>query len=158
MPLIPCAICKCRIKIATEDWKSLLSTEMFLCSADCVFEWVKNQKQVLRLNRMEHVTSLSPGQLWSQFKSNFEKRFFEEAEHRKFVVEYEPWGFQVGKGLYTPDFYFPNNGCFVETKGQWGIGQKTKFKKFRSYFPDIKIAIVPWLIEEQFHGTTLELR
>lgn len=44
--------------------------------------------------------------------------------------EYEPERFDLGWGLYTPDFYLPEFGHWVEVKGMWTDSSRRKFDEF----------------------------
>ena len=89
------------------------------------------------------------------FRSNFELKY---ARHLQFLKdmnviknwEHEPQvfyfeGIKRGVTNYTPDFKVTNlddSFYYVETKGFWDSKSITKVKRFRKYFPDLKLVCV----------------
>jgi hypothetical protein len=65
---------------------------------------------------------------------------------------YEPRWFNVGKGRwkgvsYTPDFYLPDQGVYIELKGRFTKANERKMEAFYKQYPDVKL----WM----FHGKHL---
>ncbi len=150
-PVINCRVCNRLQKVETRDWKLILSEEPFVCSKECVIEWViqrqKSGPHLVGSEGMIYNPVLDPKK-W--FHSNFEERVFLFLEKNNILVHYEVYTFPVGNGFYTPDFYVPIAAAFLETKGRWGLGQKKKFRAFRQQYPGIPILIVPWTIQSEF--------
>lgn len=152
MPTIACSICNRLQTIKLKERKYLILDDVFVCSRDCVLEWITRH--------MAKVQDDGPGVWWSaqrvrhplnqEFRSNFERVFagFLEAEGIRWL--YEEWRFKVRNSLYFPDFYLPDFGCFIETKGLWTASQRTKFKNFRVIYPEVPLLVVSWLLNGAF--------
>lgn len=50
--------------------------------------------------------------------------------------QYEPKTFATSKGKYTPDFYLPQSGCYVEVKGAIWPGWKVRVGAFKQEYPN----------------------
>jgi hypothetical protein len=73
-------------------------------------------------------------------------RFF---RHKKIDFMYEEIGLRIGKTkIYTPDFFLPSKGLFVEVKGRWYMSAKTKFRNATNEFP---IALLPAHLWKEFN-------
>lgn len=149
-PAINCSICNQVRTISTKDWKLILHDEPYVCSSYCVLEWV------IQGWRSYPYRVDVDGMLWNRpvsnpiFRSNFEERVFSFFKKNNVLLQHEAYTFKVGNGSYTPDFWIPISGAFIETKGKWQLGQRTKFKKFRAQYPDVLILIIPWTIQSEF--------
>jgi hypothetical protein len=67
---------------------------------------------------------------------------------------YEPCTFTLPgsvseKAHYTPDFYLPARMLFLEDKGLWGFGAKSKFVRFTEHRPDVDILLVPVRLQSE---------
>lgn len=61
--------------------------------------------------------------------------------------EYEPKTFYfegVRRGAihYTPDFYLPNEGVYIEVKGQMTSVDRTKLKRMKKFYPHITVVVL----------------
>jgi len=56
----------------------------------------------------------------------------------------------VINATYTPDFYLTDHDSFVEVKGGWGGSSKTKYRRFIAEYPDVRILLLPWSLNEEF--------
>ena len=61
--------------------------------------------------------------------------------------EYEPTTFEFktikkGARFYTPDFWLPKKGYYVEIKGYMDPVSKTKLSRMARYYPDVKIVVI----------------
>lgn len=154
MPTIDCCHCKRLQTIPTDKWKLLLSGEDYACSARCVLGWI--ERTVRPMWQPENEVGLVGMGIKSVFhdktfyKSNFEYRFAKFLIKRHVKFYYERYAFPVERAYYTPDFYLYDYHKFIETKGKWGLGQKSKFHRFRIQHPDVKILVVPWILQEEF--------
>lgn len=146
MPTIRCSVCNEIYRIPTGKWKLVLPDEPYVCSADCVLQWLKETKEEMEGSRVGWNKNSHP----LSFRSEFERNFSEWMTRHEIMWHYEPWAFRVGGGFYIPDFQIIPQNIFVETKGLWHMGQKKKFKKFRNAYPQIKILIVPWILSREF--------
>lgn len=63
--------------------------------------------------------------------------------------DYEPktfWfeGLRRGAVSYTPDFYLPSSGEYIETKGWMDAKSKTKLRRMKKYHPDVVVRVVEY--------------
>ena len=64
-------------------------------------------------------------------------------------VAYETHTLVLGETkTYTPDFYIPRSNTYVEVKGRWGFGAKTKVREARKR--GIRMVIIPWTMRPLF--------
>jgi len=56
--------------------------------------------------------------------------------------EYEPKTFDIGGQSYTPDFYLPEKGIYIEVKNFWWKYSKERDTKFRVCYPDMKLKVI----------------
>jgi protein involved in sex pheromone biosynthesis len=61
--------------------------------------------------------------------------------------EYEPKTFEFtkirkGSRFYTPDFYLPDEGRFIEVKGWMDPKSATKLKRMAKYYPAVSIEVI----------------
>jgi hypothetical protein len=85
------------------------------------------------------------------FRSLYELYFAEAVHEYGLQFLYEPFWFLVGRAKMIPDFYFPDYNCFVEVKGKWGAGQKSKMKRFREHYAHVALLVLPWTAREEFY-------
>ena len=156
MPNKICNVCERKVLIQQARWKEL-DDGPFVCSKDCVFNWIKNSRGARFSQGATRVTPERASASWSEkanrfFRSDYEKYFAEEAIDRRLFYDFEKYMFLLaGRVIYIPDFYFPDYGCFVEIKGLWGVSAKGKVKRFRKEFPRTPLLVVPWLLHEEFY-------
>lgn len=162
MPSKMCGMCERIFDVTPKSWLEIPFNMDYLCSAKCVYAWIKMQSPV-RLSLATRNSDIIykkyvlgvPSEVHSQkldtfYRSKFESCFAEACADKGFESEYECVLFKVGNGTYTPDFYFPKYGCFVEIKGQWGLGQKGKMTQFIKDYPMVPIVVVPWTLRREF--------
>lgn len=75
-------------------------------------------------------------------RSSYEVRYAKYLDGLNIKWEYELTRFGLGETSYTPDFYLPESGTYVEVKGWWRPEAKKKFILFRKLYPKIKIKII----------------
>ena len=78
-------------------------------------------------------------------RSSWEANFARILNHLSIPWQYEPRSFPLdadGNKTYTPDFFLPNQNCYVEIKGRWIGDAKEKFLQFKEMYPDIKIVLI----------------
>lgn len=56
--------------------------------------------------------------------------------------EYEPKQFDIGEQMYTPDFYLPESGTYIEVKNFWWRYSRVRDKKFRETYPNIQLEVI----------------
>jgi len=157
VPTKRCVMCKSMFQLPTSDRRYLILSEDFICGQQCLHGWIKQWvgKPVTRpMSSMEVVRKMLMQTALPIFKSQYEENFAGWLDARGIKWMYEPYSFPVGRGFYIPDFYLPWYDCFLETKGIWGAGSRTKFKKFREHYPQIRILLVSWLLEEEFRNAS----
>ncbi len=164
MPTVSCVVCK-RLQNITASERKLVDSDQHVCSLSCLLRWIRTKRPVLRIP----ATRLTPnvmltGEVWSAedarfYRSGYEVRVAAFLKSQGISYDYESLGFRVGSAAtYTPDFFLPRHACFLEVKGIWMIGAKTKFRKFRKQYKDIPIMVVPWLLVKGFKGELCVVR
>jgi hypothetical protein len=151
MPIVRCSRCGDRISIKAKDRKLIIMEEEYVCSAGCLLSWICSWEAPICPIALDckHVSS-------GEFKSQYEVDFSKWLTRNGIRWEYERWGFPVGdNGHYTPDFFCMQFGCFVETKGIWGVGAKTKFRKFRLQYPNVPIIVASWILRADIPRTEI---
>ena len=154
MPTIRCTACKRLQRIPTKKAKLLPGDDTpYVCSADCVLTLIrkvekKNDQPKIPFGSIEN-NQWDPNQR-PAWRSLFEERFARWLMSQQIAFHYEHYVFNVGDGFYIPDFYLPQSGLFIETKGLWRMGQKKKFWNFKKQHPSIPILVVSWLIQKDF--------
>jgi hypothetical protein len=81
-----------------------------------------------------------------EYKSIFESSLAEFFKNKKIKFLYEAITFTWGPKVYTPDFFFPEYGCFIEAKGMWHTSNRSKYKHFRDTFEQVPLLIAHWLL------------
>jgi hypothetical protein len=76
------------------------------------------------------------------FRSRWEANIARYLTHKGIEWEFEKdtfWFDNIKRGVrsYTPDFFLPNDGKYIEIKGWWDAKSKTKQKRMKKYHPDI---------------------
>ena len=100
------------------------------CSGACYSDW-------LLKNIREHTlgTIVTRGEPYPRHlvnvdnRSSYEDRFENWLRENDISFIYEPYSFHLGTKLYVPDFLI-NVATYVEVKGLWNAGDKTKVKDF----------------------------
>lgn len=80
-------------------------------------------------------------------KSSYELLFARWCDERKIEWKYEPRWFNIGKGdwhgvSYTPDFYLPKLGVYVEVKGFFSEENQRKMQAFYKQFPEVQLFLL----------------
>ena len=143
MPERRCGECGGVVVVLQDQWKLVSYPGVFVCSTGCILTWIR--KHYSSTYELLEAIDLSAGE--REYKSDFERVFAAWLYANHLDFRYECWGFEVGKTkTYTPDFFIPSHGCFVETKGRWGLGQKTKLWEWQEQYPAIPLLVAHWLI------------
>lgn len=164
MPVVTCEACNDTIYIKNADWRYLFSGPYY-CSKECLTQYIhsahiprdpRDNTDGPEIKYLDSkIVNLSTGGVWSDrhkiaFRSKYEQKFANYLTDEGFVFEYEPYSFLLDSGSYTPDFYLPDSDLFVEVKGSWGFGSKSKMKRFIEQYPDVRLIVVPWTLREEF--------
>jgi hypothetical protein len=68
------------------------------------------------------------------------------------AYEYEGYAFILNNKQYIPDFYIPDNNCFLEVKGFFYPGARNKLLLFRENYPKVPFLLLSWVINAAFRG------
>ena len=151
MPSKVCSVCKRLQEVSAEDWKYLSPTADHICSKECVLKWIRAHTMYQGWWKEKDIY-IRPI-VSTCFRSLYELAVFKVLQHCGIEVLYERYTFLLGgKATYTPDFCCVGHG-FFEVKGAWGVGSKTKMRKFNSLYPDIPLLVIPWTIRRDFGYT-----
>jgi hypothetical protein len=135
----------CEKSFWLEDRYTKFRIGKVFCSLSCVRRYIE-QIEPLRSNsetlrRLIEVDSPSHfGEmdahsflLQKTFRSNFERDFAEMVVlNWNWRLQYEAHSIQTaagGSSSYLIDFYLPEHGVWIETKGEWRLGGKKKFQR-----------------------------
>ena len=92
------------------------------------------------------------GRIW--MRSKWERNYAFYLDWLKSIGEIQGWAYEPdefefpvkrGTRFYKPDFRITNNDNSVEyheVKGYWTGKAKTQVKRFRKYYPDLKLVII----------------
>ena len=132
------------------------------CSAGCLRLHILTMPKLTNgeltlLGARKYVPS-SPADVYSPllrtaFRSHFEKRVAEYlVEAFDGEVLYEPHVFEVGTNhrLYVPDFYIVDYGVWLEVKGEWRLGGKSKFTRAQEMLGPERLLLIPPAYEHWF--------
>lgn len=148
---ITCSVCGTNFNLSLHEYSYINWKEPFVCSKNCVLSWIHSHKLPL-LNYSSFAVKLYD---LKEYKSEYEKNVAKFLTNHNIKFKYEFIGFNLFNETYTPDFYLPKYGCFLEVKGLWGIGSKKKMENFRVIHKNINLLILPWVISKEFIGNSL---
>jgi hypothetical protein len=156
VPDILCSSCKKKSFVWEDNRKLLDSSGDFVCSLPCLLTWIRGSQVNPRFRTWENHAHKLAIETPVQFRSEYEERVARWLSGQGISWHFERWGFYVGeKKAYIPDFYLFEHGVFLEVKGRWGVGQKTKMAEFRKQYPEVPLLVVPWTLSEKFYGADL---
>lgn len=75
-------------------------------------------------------------------RSSWEVKYAKYLDENNIKWEYEPKRFYCGNISYLPDFYLPEKDLYIEIKGFFNSNGLKRFKEFKKYYPNIKIAVL----------------
>ena len=80
----------------------------------------------------------------TKYRSMFEINIAKNLSQQKIAFEYETKKlvYIPKPRTYTPDFYLPEQGIYVETKGYFDKGDRVKMLLIKQQHPDLDIRIV----------------
>lgn len=158
MPIKMCNVCRKKRVVSQNDWKLLDKDGDYACSTDCLLAWIKKPRDfVLKRDVPKENFTVSPKfgceykspRLMCSFRSAFEVSVAEFLYSKGFVTLYEYVTFHWDGKEYTPDFFFPEYGCFVESKGLWQPSNRSKYRSFRATFPQIPFIVAHWMLARE---------
>src|SRR6056297_537591 len=125
--------------------------ELF-CSPQCFLKYVLECEKKNAVNIVYGPCVSVAYECWDDTTSQFYRSMYEVYVVRfllKHGIEfyYEPHSFKVEKSFYTPDFWLPEKGLYIECKGKWGMGSKTKTQKAAKQIP---LVLLPSYLQKQF--------
>lgn len=161
MGLVRCNVCNSRITVTKDDHSKLdRSGGVFVCSASCTYGWLKRNKREYKKgiathpgifeSHMDAAFDVYSSKIRLGFRSHYEMWVAEWMYEADLGFMYEPYSFllQTDTSSYTPDFYIPDYGCFLEVKGLWH--NRKKLKIFRELYPKVPLLVLPWPIRKTF--------
>lgn len=99
------------------------------------------------------------------FRSRWEANLARYYNFIKVPWAYEPQEFEFkaikrGSRFYKPDFYLPNADEYIELKGYFTEGGKTKLRRFKKYYPEefkkLRFVIEDPLARSEENGKVME--
>lgn len=159
MSFVKCCVCHGRSNLLGEDKRQLDHSGNFVCSSECLIKWAEKHRKNQKRNILKHpsIFESSMGNafdVWSDtikmgFRSGYEKVVAEYFWDNDVAFQYEPYTFMLNKGdsSYTPDFYLPDYGVFIEVKGVFH--NRKKLKVFRELY-DYPLMVATWAIRKTF--------
>lgn len=160
MSFVKCCVCHERSNLVGEDRKQLDYSGNFVCSSQCLIKWASKNKQnrIKDLARHPGIFESEMGNafdVWSEsirmgFRSGYEKVVAEYFYDHDVAFQYEPYTFLLhhDEASYTPDFYLPDYGVFVEVKGVFH--SRKKLQIFREKYPHVPLIVATWAIRKTF--------
>jgi len=94
----------------------------------------KKGKKAYRFGKVSHAKYINYKGIW--FHSTWESKFAKFLDDKNVKWQYEYKTFDLGNTTYTPDFYLPEIGIYIEVKGYWREDAKKKFKMFKKKYRD----------------------
>ena len=154
-----CAYCSQFFLLAKKQRKSLIPEAEVFCSVDCVRHYLMtfpvsdpptDPQGAIRVSTYSEVYDLYDDLTQQGYRSWYEIHVARFLRLAGFEFKYESFVIEVGKATYTPDFWLPVQGTFIEVKGLWGMSSKTKFKKARA--AGHNITLLPWHLAKEFRS------
>lgn len=66
--------------------------------------------------------------------------------------EFAPRTFDIGGHTYTPDFFLPQSGTYIEVKNFWSSYAAKRDAAFRARYPDIVLKVI---MKDEYKGLEL---
>ena len=159
MGIAVCSVCRSRITMSIDDKRLLdASGGPFVCSSTCVMGWLRRHKPPRKVTEHPGIFSAEMGpandcyshKIGLGFRSSYELSVAEWFWEEDIGFMYEPYTFllDTDTSSYTPDYYIPDYGCFLEVKGKWH--NRKKLALFRKLYPKIPLLVIPWPIRKTF--------
>lgn len=113
--------------------KQLLPDLYKFCSVECITQYLKRVVEVnydnLLLNNISEPLDYWDHRFQMFFRSSYEATTAHFLENSNIKWEYEPYTIRLnGTKEYTPDFFLPLMGHFLEVKGLWQGSAKKKIR------------------------------
>jgi len=163
MPSKACPVCKRLQEIPQIDWPLVSQMQWLVCSRGCAWEFIETSpskgkylRGALRVELPPPMDAHSPT-LRMFFRSQYERFVAEAFRDGGIPFEYEKWSFQLHNRIFwIPDFHLPEHRMFVEVKGSWGVGAKSKMRKFLRMYQETTLLVLPWTIRQDFYPVEMD--
>jgi len=124
-------ICGNEFSVAARYKNYILPEFPVIGSTKCLIDYIRAQPYKASTPRTIVSSFLSPPHIYYEplqkwFRSVFEGVFAQWLNWHKIAYRYEELTLSIHGREYTPDFYLPHNGLFIELKGLWSGGAKAK--------------------------------
>jgi|SRR3989344_27978 len=132
-------ICKnanCRKRFFAERWKKAR-----FCSNQCVMNVVGRRPTSPRAARGKAGIrrDISPTiYFYSRWEANIARLY----TYLGISWQYAPTTFDIGGHTYTPDFYLPETGVYVEVKNFWWKYSRIRDEKFRKLYKNLQLEVI----------------
>lgn len=142
--------CSCN-KVKQIKYRDKMGLVPKVCSSVCFYRYIKkrfvpppdNCENWSILKEKPEIEHIEKKTTFNDYKSGYEKYVKQWLNDYGIPFFYEPILF---KEKYVPDFYLPYHSLFIEVKGLWEEGAKSKVNKFKKFLeeemPDIDIIVV----------------
>lgn len=139
-----CGVCR---QTYDKESKSYKNSKYYppVCSKECLLKMFSKERAWGINKEIGQDVELTPYN--SEFRSDYEKKFAIALSEGQVLWMYEPIKFKYGRKSYTPDFFLPDAGIFIEVKGLWEGNAYTKFKQFHDRYKDY---FMIYLVDREF--------
>ncbi|OHB19471.1 MAG: hypothetical protein A2666_04900 [Parcubacteria group bacterium RIFCSPHIGHO2_01_FULL_47_10b] len=76
------------------------------------------------------------------FYSRWEANIARVFNFERIAWVHQPQRFSLGSHTYTPDFFLPDRGVYVEVKNYWNAYSLERDTKFRALYPNIPLRVI----------------
>lgn len=157
-----CARCGTKLRDALKDTETFPNEALRFCSAQCLIAHIRSNKSVGR-DWLNDLGVRASNQSWGDrnclstflgvaFRSWFECDVAEYIVKKwKTPVFYEPHILPLDEThFYMPDFWLPEYGIWLEVKGEWRLGAKSKFQKALLILKPDRLILIPSIYRRWF--------
>ena len=145
--------CQKGFELSLKEARLILQGFDLFCSPQCFLKYVLEYGEKHEPVQELHGSFVSMAfECWDNATNQFYRSMYEVYVVRflvkhGIVFHYEPHSFKVENSYYTPDFWLPERGLYIECKGKWGMGSKTKTQKAAKQIP---LVLLPAYLQKQF--------
>ena len=155
MPEYPC-FCGRGFSLRRSEHKSLIQSVEQFCSVDCFNSYLRyfpvkryDLPEVCKSPFVSEVRECFDPVTQESYRSWFECHVARFLVTQGFNYRYETQCVYLNSGgHYTPDFWLPEQGVFLEVKGKWAMSAKTKFQT--ALLQGYNMVLVPWHLAAEF--------
>lgn len=159
-----CSRCQSGLKIGRKNEALFPYGSYSFCSEGCLLSHIRSQKSVSREFLQDLGISTAP-QNWGDrnchstflgvtFRSWFECQVAEHIVREwKTQVFYEAHSLPLDeRHCYVPDFWLPAYGVWLEVKGEWRMGARSKFENALCLMGNERLILIPETYRTWFKG------